>query len=51
MTMARNTALAAITNPISSAEEIMKMEVTECLLSLNFFSFAPGGGSRNGDNY
>jgi hypothetical protein len=33
-TMARNMALAAITRPISSAEEIMKTEVIECLLSL-----------------
>ena len=38
--MARNMALAAITNPTSSADEIMKMEVIECLLSLYSVSVA-----------
>jgi hypothetical protein len=40
MTMAKNMALAVITKPISSADEIMKMEVTKCLLSLSSFSIA-----------
>jgi len=52
ITMARNMALAAMTKPTSSADETMKTEVTECLLSVELPAVSREDGRwRNGDNY
>jgi hypothetical protein len=51
ITMATNMALAAITRPTSSADEIMKREVIAFLLSLNSFSVERSDRSHNGKKY
>jgi hypothetical protein len=51
ITMTTNMALAAITKPTSSADEIMKREVIAYLLSLNSFSVERSGRSRKGEKY
>jgi hypothetical protein len=49
--MARKMTAAATTKPTSSADAIMKTEVTGSLLSLNSLIVSTGSASHNVDNY